>query len=550
MKKFLIILILFLFAGVGIAGYWYWQKNQYSKEILKLEILAPEKIQAGDEVEYLVKFKNNGKVRLEEPELIFEYPRQSIPLEGESTIITKKIEDIYPGEERVESFRARVFGKENDVLEAKASLSYRPKNLTARYESKTTHSCQIKFVPLTFEFDLPLKTEQGEKIKFSLNYFSNIDYVLENLRIRIEYPEGFHFLNSQPPALDQTEWDLFPLTQANGGRIEIEGTVDGEEGSQKIFRAQLGMIKDGEFWLLKEAVRSLEIIEPSLYISQLINGSQKYIAEAGDFLHYEVFFKNIGSRPIQKKFLFAKLEGEFFDLNTLRSENGEFGKGDNTIVWDWKQVSDLRFLDAGEEGKVEFWIKLKESIPKKIKNPVLRNRVTLAGTQKVFETKINSIVDLQQKVYFKDEMFGNSGPLPPKVGKKTTYTVFWQVKNSWNDLKNVKVKSKLPSNVKPTGKFSPEDAKFTFDPESREVIWNIGDLEAFQGSDDTSLILAFQIEFTPNSSQRGKTPILIEEADILGEDVFTQEILHQKADSVDTTLPDDETVDEEQGVVQ
>jgi len=549
MRKVLIIFILILFAGIGITGFWYWQKNQYSKEILKLEILGPKGIQAGDEVEYLVKFKNNGKVRLEEAELRFEYPKQSIPSESDKLIVAKKIEDIYPGEERVESFRARVFGKENDVLEAKAYLSYRPKNLTARYESKTTFSSQIKFVPLTFEFDLPLKTEQGEKIEFSLNYFSNIDYILENLRVRIEYPEGFHFLSSQPKALDQTEWDLPALTQANGGRIEIEGTIEGEEGAQKIFRAQLGIVKDGEFWLLKEAARSLEIIEPSLYISQLINGSQKYTAEPGDLLHYEIFFKNIGKRPIQKKFLFSKLEGEFFDLESLKSEEGEFGKGDNTIIWDWKQVSNLRFLDAGEEGKVEFWVKVRESIAEKVKNPILRNRVTLAGTQKVFETKINSQIELQQKVYFKDEVFGNTGPLPPKVGEKTTYTVVWQVKNSWNDLKNVKVKSKLPSNMKPTGKFSPEDAKFTFDSESREVIWNIGDLKAFQGF-DTPLSLAFQIQFIPNQEQKGKTPLLIEEADILGEDEFTEEILHQKANSVNTTLPDDQTVSEEQGIVQ
>jgi hypothetical protein len=550
MKKFLIIFIIFVFAGIGIAGFWYWQKNQYSKEILKLEILGPEAAKSGDEIEYKVKFKNNGKVRLEEVELIFEYPKQSIPLDSQFLRVTKEIEDIYPGEERIENFKARVFGKENDILEAKAWLSYRPKNLTARYESKTSFATQIRFVPLTFEFDLPLKVEKGEEIKFSLNYFSNVDYVLENLRVRIEYPEGFHFINSQPKALDETEWDLPQLTYADGGRIEIEGTIDGEEGTQKIFRAQLGMIRDGEFWLLKETAQSVQIIEPSLYISQLINGSHTYIANPGDILHYEIFFKNIGKKPIQKKFLLAKLEGEFFDLSTLKSEKGEIGRGDNSILWDWKEVPALRFLEAGEEGKVEFWVKVKEGIDKKIKNPILRNRITVAGTQKVFETKINSKIELVQKIYFQQEFWENSGPLPPKVGKTTTYTVIWQVKNYWNDLEKVRVKSKLSQNVKPTGKIFPEDAKFTFDSESGEVIWNIGELEAFQGDDGTPLTFAFQIEFTPDPSQKGKTPNLIEEAEILGEDTFTEEIIHEKADPVNTTLPDDETVSEEKGTIE
>jgi len=76
-KKSLTIFLIILFLGVGLAGLWYYQKNYYSKEILKIEILGPEYAQAGEEIEYLVRYKNNGNVVLENPELIFEYPRHS-----------------------------------------------------------------------------------------------------------------------------------------------------------------------------------------------------------------------------------------------------------------------------------------------------------------------------------------------------------------------------------------------------------------------------------------------------------------------------------------
>lgn len=552
MRKVLVISIIILFAAVGIAGWWYWQKNQYSKEILKLEILGPEVAQAGDEVEYLVRFKNNGKVRLENSELIFEAPEHSFLQDFDDLRVIKQLEDIYPGQEQIFSFKARVFGKENETLTANAWLSYQPKNLTARYESKTTFSTQIKFVPLTFEFDLPLKIEKDEQIEFSLNYFSNIDYLLEDLRVKIEYPGGFEFISASPQPLDETEWKIPALVQADGGRIEIKGIARGEEGSQKIFRAKLGLVKDGEFWLLKETARALEIIEPSIYISQLINDSPDYVAQAGDLLHYEVFFRNIGKTPIQKKFLFVELEGGFFNLSSLKSEEGEYGRGDNTIIWDWKVVPALRFLDAGAEGKVEFWVNLKEAedIPREIKSPRLRDEITLGGVKKIFQVKVNSQIKLSQKVYFQEEFFGNSGPLPPKVGEMTTYTVLWQVENSWNDLEMVKVKSILPSGVKATGKISPEDAKFTFDSKSKEVLWNIGEMEAWLGGKEAPLTLAFQIEFTPTSSQKGETPDLIRQAEILAEDTWTLEILQEKTPSVDTTLPDDDTVSQEQGVVQ
>jgi len=565
MKRFFIFFLLILFALLGIIGLWYWQSNIYSKEVLKLEIISQEFVESGEEIEYLVKLKNNGKVRLENPELIFQAPDHSI-LEESSNLrtlptartsntshslrITQKIEDIYPGEERTYHFHVRLFGRENESLIAQVWLSYQPKNLKARFESKTTFTSRIKFVPLTFEFDLPSKVERDEGIEFSLNYFSNFDYVLENLRVKIEYPAGFEFQSSYPQTLDETEYSLPSLTQASGGRIQIKGKINGGEAEEKIFRAQLGMIRNGDFWLLKETTQTVKLVEPSLYVSSLINNSQNYTAAPGDLLHYEIFFKNIGKTPIQEKFLFAKLEGKFFDFDSLKSEKGEIGKGDDTILWDWKNVPNLRFLDVDEEGKVEFWVKLKEDITSHTKNQTLKIEVNLAGIKKVIETKINSQVMLTQKIYREQEIFENSGSLPPKVGETTEYVVLWQVKNSWNDLNNVKIKSILAKNVRPTGKIFPEEAKFTFDSESREVIWNIGEVEAFQGFDNTPLTLAFQIEFKPSLTQEGDTPDLIGEAELKGVDSFTQEIIEKEVPPVSTALPDDETVSPEEGIVK
>lgn len=552
MNKYVILFILLVVAVVGVTGFWYWQGGEYSKDILKLEILGQKDAQAGDQVKYLVRFKNNGKVRLEEPELIFEYPEKAIPTDDVSSRVIKQLEDIYPGEERMVEFLSNIFGKEGDILESKAWLTYRPKNLKARYESKTSFVTQIGVVPLTFEFDLPLKVESGEDIEFSLNYFSNMRDVLERLRIKIFYPEGFYFLSSTPKALDETEWSPPSLSPADGGRISIKGAIEGDENENKVFRAQLGVIKDGEFILLKEATEAVAITEPSFFISQLINGSQNYVARPNDLLHYEIFFKNIGKKPIQKKFLFAKLEGDFFDLDTLKTLDGEVGRGDNSIIWDWKKVSDLRFLDAEEEGTVEFWVNLKDTVVNNIENPVLRNEVTIAGTQKILDTKINTKIQLVQKVYYEEDIFGNHGPLPPTVGTSTTYTVLWQAKNSWNALYGVKVKSILPEYIRPTGKIFPEDAKFTYDSVSREAIWTIGDLNAFQGKDGDSmpLTLAFQVEYTPIDEHEGETMVIVRDTDIFGEDVFTKDILNEKAKAVSTTLPDDESVSDEQGVVR
>lgn len=547
-RKIIIFLIL-----VSAISFWYWQKNFYSRETLKLEILGLEKVEMGESFEYIVKYKNNGSVRLEEPRLIFEYPEHSIV---EDNILRKeiKLEDIYPGEERTYNFKTRLFGKEGEAKQAKASLSYRPKNLKARYESTTTFTTIIEIVPLTFRLDLPSKIASGKKFTFALNYFSNVDYPLSDLRAKIEYPPNFEFINSNPQSLENVEWELSPLNKAEGGRIEITGELSGEIGEQKIFRADFGTWREGEFVLLKEVIKGVEIIKPHLYITQKINGNREHIASPGSLLHYEIFFTNVGEEPLTDLSLFVTLLGESFNFDTVKAPRGDFEPGDNSVVWDWRRLGELQFLDIQERAKVEFWVELKESweISSSEGKEVIKDRIYLSQAQEEFETKVNSSLEIVQKGFFQDEVFGNSGPIPPRAGETTTYTIMWQVKNYYNDVNNVKVKAKLAQNVKLTGEIFPEDQtpNFTFDSESKEIVWEVGDLKVGSGVLTPASNVSFQVDFTPGIYQRGQTPQIIGLAEVTGEDSWTKSILKFEAGGIATNLPDDSTITDQMGVIQ
>lgn len=558
MKKITLFIII-ITVIVGVLGFYYYQKNIYSKEILKLEILGSEEADLLQEIEYIVKYKNNGNTRLDDPELIFEYPKYSLPVGETSLRIIKGADElggaIYPGEEKTFRFKARLLGKEGEAKEAKAILSYRPKNLKARYTSDTTFTTIIKKVPLTFEFDLPSKIESGKDLRLRLNYFSNTDYPLSNLRVTIEYPSNFEFTESAPLALDKTEWEVGLLNKAEGGRIEILGKVRGEVGEEKVFQAKIGSWQEGEFILLKEITRGITIIKPALHISQLINGNPELITNPGDNLHYELFFRNIGEETLTDMSLLVTLSGSPFDFKTIRAPEGEYETGDNSIIWDWRRVGDLQLLSSQEEGKVEFWLKLKEEWEiqnLEDKNPTIKTKVYLSQVREEFINKVNSKLEVVQKGYFEDEVFGNSGSIPPQVGETTTYTIMWQVKNYYNEMKNVKVKATLPGNVRLTGKiFSEEEAdKFTFDSMSRELVWNIGDLMVAQGILNPAPNIAFQISFTPETIQKGQTPDLIGEVRITGEDQWTKETLGATSQAINTTLPDDQTITLEMGIVK
>ncbi|MDD5145643.1 MAG: hypothetical protein PHF44_02280 [Candidatus Pacebacteria bacterium] len=543
--------VLILTTIAGILGFWYWEKNNYSKDSLKLEILGKDNANFAEDFDYIVKYKNTGDVRLEDAKLIFEYPKNSIVEGGKPLRQEIPLEDIYPLAENSFTFSAKLIGQEGQALTAKAILSYRPKNLNATFNSETTFTTQMNSVPINFEFDLPSKIEIGKNLTFRINYFSNVDYPLLGLRVTAEYPLGFEFISSKPSSLENIEWEIPPLNRAEGGRIEISGKMQGDVGAQGIFKAKIGMWQDGEFILLKEIAKGIEVIKPSLLITQKINGVQNYIASPGNLLHYEIFFKNLGESTISNLNLVDTLDGDIFDLQTLNAPFGDFTLGDNSIIWDWRKVSQLQYLDPQEESKIEFWIKLKSDleIPNLNGNLVIKNNVYVSPIREEFTTKVNSKLEISQKGFFQDTIFGNLGQIPPKAGEITTYTINWQAKNYYNSVKNARVKAILPGNVQLTGKISPDNSRLTFDSVSREIVWEIGDLQVGQGVLNPAPSVSFQIEFRPVSSQIGQAPEIIGEARMTGEDSWTGEIILAKSSGINTTLPDDPSINQ-QGTVR
>ncbi|MEK7124634.1 MAG: hypothetical protein AAB877_03080, partial [Patescibacteria group bacterium] len=156
--------------------------------------------------------------------------------------------------------------------------------------------------------------------------------------------------------------------------------------------------------------------------------------------------------------------------------------------------------------------------------------------------------DLYQKAFYqKTGGMENSGQIPPKAGETTTYIISWQVKNNFNDVKNIKVRAKLPDGVGLADEIMPESeaGKFSFDSVSREILWSAGDAGAGQSTGT----LYFKVALNPQSFQTGNTVQLIGQATASGEDQSTNKTIQGTANSVSTNLPDD-SENSGKGVVQ
>jgi len=544
MNKKTPLIILFIIIILVFAAFLIYKKGVFSKEILRLEIFGPEKAKTGEEVEYTLQYKNNGNFVLEKVKLIFELPENSLNEDGR-TLIIKNLDDIYPGNQRSISFKTRLLGKEGDLEMVRATLSYVPKNITATYESNTSFITKIESTPITLDLDLPTKAEQGKNLQYSINYFSNIDYPLENLSIKVDSVPGFEITSSTPASLDNVEWKLPTLNKSEGGRIIISGKISNDKNQNLTFGASLGMWRDGKFIILKKTSVDVQIVQPLLLISQKVNGSDFYVASPGEVLNYQIIFRNIGNTPFDNLFAVVKIDSRVIDINSLQAgDGGQVQPNDNLIVWGYNYCPQLRRLGVQEEASINFSVRVKkewEPLAGETDGATIITSVNISQITQKFTIKVNSGLMIFQKAYYQSFEIPNSGPVPPKVGKTTTYTINWEIKNYFSDVKNARVRATLPKNLILTGKIMPENElqNFSFDSVSREIVWFVGDVPSGTGVNGDPISLFFQVSLTPDNSQKGSIIPIIGEVQISGENQFTNTTITSRAPGTNTSLPDD-----------
>ena len=161
------------------------------------------------------------------------------------------------------------------------------------------------------------------------------------------------------------------------------------------------------------------------------------------------------------------------------------------------------------------------------------------------ETKVRGNLTVDAKGFFRDAESGilNRGPVPPKAGQATDFTIHWALKGYASDISNIEVSAPLGENVKLIGE--PKSNAGTvpaYDNQRNLVIWNVSRVRANQGVVGDPVEAIFQVEAVPSASQVGKYMVLIGDTHVKGTDDFTgQEVLNNDI-SVNTALPDDVTV--------
>ena len=563
--------ITLLLSAIAWVGFLVFNPNRgFSTQSIKLDLKGQQSIASGDEVVYVLEYKNVEKVPLHDVEIIFRFPEgfeftQATPQPADNSNVSWKVSDLDKNSSGKIEVRGRLIGEVGSIKTINATASYRPENFSSVFKETVSFNSQITSSILEINLEGPKQILPEKKATYKITYRNNSEQNLENIKILAVYPANFVFQNSNPEPFHQEEearnlnnqWLIDSLEENQEGEIEINGgyLADSDE-SMADFKIQIGFYKpeSEEFARQQEKSVITEIIKPNLNLNVIINGSnQNQPINFGQIMTYSIVYKNLGQKELDDVSFTITLDADVLDWESLEDKHSGKISG-NQITWNKDQISELDLVRPLDEGSIDFSIMIKEadnvnldqdrlSLKSKATATMAKINDLEVGDLKIETEEISNNIntDIQLKVegrYFdEDNIAVGTGPLPPVVGEKTTFRIYWSIANSLHEVSNVKVTTNLPAGVEWADKYLVKAGEISYTAKDREVTWQINRIPANKTYED--LNLWFDVSVVPTKQQVRKLLILTDQVYLNATDDINDAEITKVGKAVTSNLEDD-----------
>ncbi|MFA5163412.1 MAG: hypothetical protein WC441_02670 [Patescibacteria group bacterium] len=571
-RRFLSLVLLFAL----VYGLYYFISRRSTSAALDFNIQAPEKIMSGEEFFYEIAYRNTGRFILKNISLNLQYPDNFVFIESSEAASNQKdswqLPDLGPNQSYSLKIKGKLINKQDAPNILNARLAYTPENFSSEFKKETSVNTLISGLGFEVEanyLNTALIGQIGE-VRLTFTNFGEQVY-LNDFLLNISAPENISLTDlakseeKNAPISDNQGPPPLALNKISGTQWQISGAVPKSskqnlilkyqvkeklEDQQSIMIALEQLTPDGRNLIFWEKSLDLQIMKSDLNLTLAVNGVKADSpVNFGQTLNYEIEYSNLGASTLNDVNIRLDLQGEFFDWSSLQDEQRGQKSGAG-LVWTKEQLPALSALDPGQSGKIAFSIKLKDFQSSDLGKDLSLNsqaRFNLSsGTDEASSdrqsnaiiNRLNSNFDLSEQIRYFDEnnIPVGSGPLPPKVGAKTSFRVYWTVSNSLHELSGSKVSVTLPAYVNFEEKSSLDTGSLIYDPNNRRLTWEIGrlPLSARRAS------AAFNISIQPGNDDLDKILILSPGTTAEALDIETQGQITKLISAKTTKLEDDD----------
>src|SRR3989344_7799445 len=565
------LIVVLMLAGAAWLGFLIFNSDgNFGAKSIKLAFSGPQSIASGDEVTYVLEYKSVEKVPLQNVEIIFRYPDgfefiSAEPLPTNNFNSSWQIGELAIGQSDKIQIKGKIIGEVGSVKTIYATASYQPQNFSSAFKETQSFSSQITSSILAIDLTGPSQILPQKKGSYKITYKNNSEQELKNVKILAVYPSNFIFQESslKPYAKPEearnlnNQWLIQNLAKEEEGEIEILGGYLADQNQNTAeFKIQIGFWdeKNEIFSLQQEKTLTTEIIRANLSLNLIINGSsQSQPISFDQELTYSIVYKNLGQQDLDDLILFVTLDSPALDWTSLEDKHGGIVES-NKITWTKDQISEFDLISPLAEKTIDFSIKTKGAAQLNLEkdNLSIKSKATakiakigeLASDE--LEVSSNEIInnintDIELRVegrYFDDDNIAvGTGPLPPVVGEKTTFRIYWSIANSLFEVSDVKVTTRLPEGVDWADKFLVKVGEINYSSKNREISWTINRLPPNKNFDDINVW--FDVFVIPTKNQVRKLLILTDQTDLTATDKSTNAQITKTGKAITSNLEDD-----------
>ncbi len=560
--------VVFFVISLCVAVYVYFNgSNIISANNIKIEVVGPTTVKAGEETVLDVAITNNNDTTLQIADLILEYPQGTRSALDSVTPMTHDrvpYDDIPPHTTVRRTIKSILYGEEGTTSHIDMTLEYRIPTAMSVFTKNSAYEVLIGSSPLTLSVDGLKEVNANQDYILTINVASNSEVVVKDVLLNASLPFGYQVVTTTPAPIPKTTvWDLGDIEPKGKRTIVMRGKMYGDHNEERYFKINVGT-KDSKAptqvsGVISALTQQVTIREPFIGVALSFEknsvASSDYVARAGSTFASNINLKNNLDVPIYDVQLESKVTGPIVMTNSFKPNDGFYDSNTGTIRWNKTYNKSLETILPGNNLDEAYSMSLyRSSIAQslKINHPTFVTDITVKAKRRLEsgvpediistirkEVKVETVANFSAQITHNTGPIENEGSIPPTVGDKTEYTVTWAVTNTFNELSGAKVTATLPDYVTWTGVVMGAGEKMNYNPDSREVVWDIGGMNAQSNGKEALRQVSFQIGFVPSQSQVQTAPVLVNIANFSARDTFTDTSISGATSALTTELPTD-----------
>lgn len=563
-----IALAVLIFAGGIWLTMWYRSTQQVAQSHIQLEIAAPTRFTAGEVIEYGVQIKNTSRVEWTTVDLTFTPPagftyESSSPAgQASEKNVTVSLPPLSPDQSNSFTVRGRLIGEEGATALAQAEAIISPKNFPKeKIMQSQTASTIVSAIPLDISIEAAKSAAVGERIAAIIHVRNLSDAPIEGAVLRLSPAAGMQLaiedtgFSPEFSVLDSF-WRL-PKIDPLGEVIRYSVLyVSGNAGDQRQLDVDIIQQQNGQTFTLRSISHVVLVTSSQLEVTQAFNSDAtgKLTVASGQRLDGIVQYKNTGTTGLTDAIVKVKFEGTGLDPATLKLNSGAYDPTTSTLTWTAASVPALKNVLPGAGGQIAYSFSMlpydKFPLQPNGKNQQLIVTASLDSpdlpkptgqARQVISDRfflpVATDMLLGADAFYDDGRLGitSSGPVPPKVGQQTTYTLRASIGSSLNDIENMKVIIVLPDGVSYTGQSYKTAGEIDYNNRTNTMTWTMPILEGLVGRSVPAQELRIQVAITPGENVRGQVVKLVQSIEASGTDSFTDTATGARISEMPTT---------------